>query len=30
MKNLREAVGHIIIIQMVVLAVYVERWSSEA
>jgi hypothetical protein len=30
MKNLREAVGHIVIMQMVVLAVYVDRWTSEA
>ena len=30
MKNLREAIGHIVIMQMVVLAVYVDRWTSEA
>ena len=30
MKNLREAVGHIVIMQMVVLAVYVDRWTSDA
>lgn len=28
MKNLREAVGHIVIMQMVVLAVYVDRWTA--